>query len=206
MSIKRKINDIRCLPESLSAKRETIHILCIALLGLALGIGAKAIDGHAAFANMGDLLGVWVFTATLVAVFSRTPLLAALNTVVFFLALLGGYYSYTKLVLGFFPRSYFYGWLVVSFLSSIAGFIVWFARGKGWAAVICASLPAALLMAEGYPAFYTYKAALILDLLFAAALLLILPKKWPQKGIALLVSAALSFLMVKLNIVGMFPW
>jgi len=65
--------------------------------------------------------------------------------------------------------------LAVSLLLSSAGCIVWFSRGKGWVAIVC-------------------------------ALLLILPKKWSQRGIALLLSAVLSFIMVKLNIMEMFPW
>ena len=95
-------------------------------MGLALGLIAKAADSVSVVGDIGTYLGVWVFAATLIAAFSSLPLLAALNAMVFFLALLTSYFLYGSLALGFFPRAYFLGWLVIALLSPIGGFVVWF--------------------------------------------------------------------------------
>ena len=57
-----------------------------------MGFIAKATDSVSMIGDIGTELGVWVFTATLLAAFSRYPLSAALNTLLFFLAMLCAYY------------------------------------------------------------------------------------------------------------------
>jgi len=173
-----------------------------------LGLIAKATDSVSVIGDIGTYLGVWVFTATLIAAFSRSPLFAALNTLMFFLALLTAYYTYGSLVLGFFPKAYFLGWLIVALLSPLGGVAVWFSRGKGCLAIICASIPIAVLFAEGYPVYYYYifKIPLILDLVFALILAFVLPKTWKQKGLALLLAFALSFALVNFHVLSFLPW
>jgi hypothetical protein len=180
--------------------------LLVIILGLILGVAAKAADGMAVVGDIGTYLGIWAFAASLIAAYSRTPFLAALNTLLFFLALLAAYYIYGSAVLGFFPRSYFLGWLIVAALSPIGGFAVWFSRGRGWFAAICASIPIAVLIAEGYPAYYTYQIPLILDLLYALILGMALPQTWKQKGFVLLAAIAFSFVLTKLHVLSFLPW
>jgi hypothetical protein len=206
IQIREKIESIRKHSDKVNFKREALVILLTITMGLALGFIAKSADSVSLVGDIGTYLGVWVFAATLIAAFSRSPLLAALNTMVFFLALLTSYYLYGTLVLGFFPRAYFLGWLFIALLSPIGGFIVWFSRGNGWISVICASIPTAILIAEGYPAYYTYKIPLILDLLFALILATALPKTWKQRGFVLLVALALAFVLVNLHVLSFLPW
>lgn len=49
--------------------------------------------------------GIWIFVATLLAVYSNTPLHAALRVFSFFFTMILTYYAYTILFLGFFPKS-----------------------------------------------------------------------------------------------------
>jgi hypothetical protein len=108
--------------------------------------------------------------------------------------------------LGFFPRAYFLGWLVISLLSAIGGFVLWFSRGNKWPAIISAALPVAALIAEGYPAYYTYKIPLILDLVFAVILLVILQKTLKQKLFTLITSCVFAFAIDKLYLFSFLPW
>ncbi|MCL1964801.1 MAG: DUF6518 family protein [Firmicutes bacterium] len=206
MSIKEKFGIIREYPEKVNAKREALFVLLVILIGLILGFIAKATDSVSVMGEIGTYLGVWIFAATLIAAFSRSPLLSALHTLIFFLAMLISYYAYGSLALGFFPRAYFLGWLIIALLSPIGGFVVWFSRGKGRIAIICASIPIAMLIAEGHPAYYTYKIPLILDLIFALILIMILPKTWKQRGFVTLVAAALSLVLVKFYVLSFLPW
>ncbi|MDR2888302.1 MAG: hypothetical protein LBV33_00475 [Lachnospiraceae bacterium] len=206
MPIKPMINAVRLMPDHLSLKREFICSIYALLLGLIVGVVAKATDSISIIGEIGTLLGVWIFIATLIAAFSKSPFLAALNTLLFFLAVLAAYYSYTQLVFGFFPRSYFFGWFIIALLSPAGGSVVWFSRGKGWFAMTSAALPIALLLAEGYPAYYTYQIAHVFDLCCAAVLLIVLPKIWKQRMVVLMLSIVLTVIISRLNIYSLFPW
>jgi hypothetical protein len=194
------------MPDVLSCKREITHSACVLLLGLILGFVAKAADGISIIGDIGTYLGVWVFVATMVAAFSKSHFLAALNTLLLFLALLAAYYAYGQIALGFFPRSYFAGWLFIALLSPVGGVVVWFSRGKGRLAIISAALPIALLITEGYPAYYTYQAPLVFDLCCAVALLIMLPKTWKQKGMTFIISIALAVIMILFRVLSFLPW
>lgn len=139
--LQKAINAIRSIPEKIHMKREVLISLFTMLLGLALGYIAKITDSISMIGEIGTDLGIWVLIVSMIVAFSHTPITAAITAPVFFLSMLASYYLYGHLVLGFFPRAYFTGWLVVSLLSPIGGFIVWFSRGKGWIAAVCAALP-----------------------------------------------------------------
>jgi hypothetical protein len=180
--------------------------LCTLLLGFVCGIVAKATDSVSIIGDIGTNLGVWVFVATMVAYFSKTRLLAAMNTFLFFIALLAAYYLYAQIAFGFFSHAYFLGWLIVAMVSPIGGLVVWFSRGEGWLAVLCASLPIALLIAEGYPAYYTVQIPLIFDLCCAVILLLVLQKTWRNRGMTFVFSCALAFLIDRFYVLSYLPF
>lgn len=103
---------------------------------------------------------------------------------VFFLSMLASYYVYGSVVLGFFTRAYFLGWLVISLLSPIAGFVMWFSKGKTVLGAIVTALPTSILFASGYSAFYTQSIVSFLSLILGLILVLWLSRKWNQKIIA----------------------
>lgn len=204
--MRKAINAIRLMPEKIDIKREKRISLFVMLLGLALGYIAKKTDSISMIGEIGTDLGIWVFIASIIVAFSHTPITAAINAPIFFLSMLASYYLYGHLVLGFFPRAYFLGWLAVSLLSPIGGVFVWFSRGNGWVAAVCAALPIAILLAWGYPAFYVYRIPLMLDILYAVVLLIVLPKTGRQKAITLVISCALAFMMVQSHALSYLPW
>jgi len=204
--LQKAINAIRPIPEKIYMKREVLISLFIMLLGLALGYIAKITDSISMIGEIGTDLGIWVFIVSLIVAFSHTPVTAAINAPVFFLSMFASYYLYGHLVLGFFPRAYFIGWLVVSLLSPIGGLIVWFSRGKGWIANVCAALPISVLFAWGYPAFYTYRIPLVFDLLYAVVLMIVLTKTWRGKAITFVISCVLAFIIVQSRMLSYLPW
>ena len=99
------------------------------LLGLVLGLLAKWLDTIPHDGSLKSLLlaqtgqflsrlGAWAFLALLIAVFSAGPL--------------RGYYWYTTVLFGFFPRRYATVWIIIAAAASALAWLIWYARGSGW--------------------------------------------------------------------------
>ena len=141
-----------------------------------MGLLAKYVDGVPVIGAIGTALGVWIFTATLLAAWSHSPEAAALRAFTFFGAMLAAYYLYSAVLFGFFPTYYFLAWGRIALLAPIAAYFAWYARGSGWFAGFCASAPVALLLAEGRSFYYTFHPVAGLSLLGAIVLFVILPR------------------------------
>ena len=200
------IKKIRDFPPKINFRFEILFTLSVIILGLLFGYIAKAADSISIIGHIGTDLGVWIFTAALVAAFSRTPVSAVINTPVFFLSMLLSYYAYGQIVLGFFNEAYFTGWLVVALLSPAGGIVAWLSRGKGLISGICAAIPASVLLACGYPAFYTRNPVHILNLLFAVVLLIILTRTWKGRAAAAAAAALFGAVIFQLNLISLLPW
>ncbi len=84
------------------------------IAGIVLGITVKFADGLEILSILADIMGrfgIWVWAATLIAIRSKTPLLAAARCPAFFAGMLTAYYGYTVLFLGFFPKSQVILWI-----------------------------------------------------------------------------------------------
>lgn len=127
---------------------------------------------------------------------------AALHVFSFFVAMLVAYYAYSMLLFSTFNRYYFLAWTVASLISPLCAVIAWYARGHGWAAAICASMPIALLLAEGYPFIYTRSIPLGFDILAAAILFMLLTTSTAQKMRVLLLSGIAFYLFITLDVVS----
>ena len=103
------------------------------LLGLVLGLLAKWLDTIPHDGSLKSLLlaqtgqflsrlGAWAFIALLLAVFSAG----------FFAGMLLGYYWYTTVLFGFFPRRYATVWIIIAAAASALAWLIWYARGSGW--------------------------------------------------------------------------
>lgn len=109
--LREKIRALRAYPQDRRYAVDVGIALGCFVLGAVLGVVAKATDSVSLIGDIGTGLGVWVFVASLLAAYSRYPIAAAVNTLLFFLSMLGAYYLYGFVVLGFFPKAYFLGWL-----------------------------------------------------------------------------------------------
>ncbi|TYP47674.1 DUF6518 family protein [Thermosediminibacter litoriperuensis] len=98
----------------------------------------------------------------------------------FFVGMLLTYYIYSMKLFGFFPIYYFIRWGLIALVSSLAAYLVWFSRGKGCIAALCAALPIGLLAAEGYSFLYTFSPGHFFDLCAALLLFCILPSSKHQ--------------------------
>lgn len=169
------------------------------LLGALLGVSAKALADVTVVGEVLLSLGIWVFTASLFAYYSRTAIMAAVGVFLFFTGVLGGYYLYTAYLWGFFPKVNLIGWALFVVAAAFGGWIVWQARGRQWAAALCAALPIAFLVLQGYTFIFNWHWARALDLAFALVLLILLPKDMEQRVRTLFFSAGVGLMLYGQN-------
>jgi len=144
------LDKIRVPQRSNTTKRQTIFTIGIFLLGICMGTFSKylddeqghlpvllqAIDNALDFHNFLGGFAPWIVIAVCIAVYSPTPFRAAMNVFLFFVGFVASYYLYCKFVAGFFPRSYAMIWIAYTIVSPFLGFICWYAKGKGWVALV----------------------------------------------------------------------
>ena len=200
------ISKHRKLSDNYSIKREVLISLAVIVCGIIIGVIAKATDSTSLVGEIGTDLSIWVLLGTLVAAYSHHPINAGINTTVFFLALLAGYYIYGQSVLGFFPASYFWGWLMVALASSVCGFVVWFSKSKGILGAAISALPAGLILAWSYPAFYTHNVVLVLGVVYAILICALLPRGWKMKCVGFALAIAVAAAIWALNLLSLLPF
>lgn len=126
------------------------------IIGIVLGITAKLVDvpyitcDFPVFDDIMGRFGTWVWAAALIAVFSKTPLLAAVRSFLFFIGMLLAYYGYTLLFLGFFPKSQMILWGGIAMITPFCGFLIWHIHKNKHYANLIASLPFILFFTEWY--------------------------------------------------------
>jgi len=198
MTIKEILNKIRKEQiEILSLKHKFYKVLSFLILGVILGVISKYSDTIPSSSDLGYIwnllrdittgLGLWIFLATIISAWSKNPKEAAIKVLVFFMGMLIAYYIYSMKLFGFFPKYCFLRWFGIALFSPLAAYIVWFSRGDGWIAGLCAALPIGLLISIKHSFLFSLSVLsgfeLILgsfELISPILLFLILPKSKKQ--------------------------
>lgn len=166
----------------------TIEVI---LFGFALGVLQKWIDGSPGnifpwllqqldIRNYLGRLAIWVLLATSISVYSKSPLRASINTFLFFISMLAGYYLYCNYILGFLPKAYMTIWVVISFASFFMAYICWYAKGEGVIAIIISSAIIGVLFAQAFSltqGFYVYNLTEVVTWLIGVIILYRKPKE-----------------------------
>ncbi|UPK43049.1 hypothetical protein [Paenibacillus pabuli] len=208
------MNQIRVKSES-TTKQKVVSIGFAMLIGVIMGVAAKLVDApgiNPIFDDIGGRLGVWVFAAALISVFSYSPKLAAVKIFVFFGSMLTVYYVYTVLLLHFSPERAMVFWGICAVVSPICAYIMWYARGSGLLSIVVAALPVTLLLSEGFQLrhaylpihthYYLIPVLMIIYLIMIVVLLLIIPINKKQVLPILSIALILSFIMIYFNVLG----
>lgn len=172
LRIKAFIEKIRKPRKNVPLKRQVAITLGIILLGFVLGVLQKWMDGTGSSAvptilqqlDIGNYFGrlaIWILLATIISVYSESPLRAAINTFFFFISMLAGYYLYCNYILGFLPRTYMMMWIVIAFASFFLAYVCWYAKGEGIIAIFISSIIIGVLLAQAFnlnitQGFYVY--------------------------------------------------
>lgn len=183
---------IRTPKRDISLKVQIIITIGVTLFGFALGVLQKWIDAspnnnfpllmeQLDIGNYFGRLAIWILLATIISVYSRTPLRASINTFLFFISMLTGYYLYCNYVLGFLPKAYMMIWVIISFASFFMAYICWYAKGDGVPAIIISSVIIGVLFAQAFSithGFYVYHLMEVFTWLIGVVILYRKPKEF----------------------------
>ena len=190
-------------PEAGRARSRQIRdTLIIVLFGFLLGVVQKRIDGNVnlpSFLQQLDIandfgrLAVWVLLGTILSVYAETPLRAGINTSLFFLSMVAGYYLYCHYALGFLPQQYMMMWAAISAASFFLAQLCWYAKGQGPIAVTLSGIILGVLFAQTFniiQGFYVYH---WLEIPTWLAGVIVLRRKPKEYAIALGLSIVVAF-------------
>jgi hypothetical protein len=144
------MNEIR-RPIYISQSRKFLYSTLIFIAGVILGVISKLLDETASnvlpyfletldLRNFFSRIGVWIFLAVLISVYSKSPIRSAVNVFLFFVGMVGSYYLYTVMIAGFFPKSYMMIWVVMAVISPFIAFVCWYTKGQGIIAISISSI------------------------------------------------------------------
>ena len=100
--------------------------------------------------NFFSRLAIWILLAVIISVYSKNPVRAGLNTFMFFVGMLVSYYAYTIFIAGFFPKQYFFIWLVLTLLSPFLAYICWYAKGNGIISLLISAIIIGVLFKQAF--------------------------------------------------------
>jgi len=214
VGIHNKLYQIRVEKQS-ATKQNVLSIINVITIGMMLGLVTKLVDARGInpiFDDIGGRLGIWIFVATLISVFSYSPKHAAVKVFFFFLSLLTVYYLYTVFFLHFFPMREIVFWGICAVVSPVCAYVMWYARGNGTVSSLVLSLPITALLSEGYQLrdaylpehthYYLIPILMGLYLIMAIVLLFIIPTSRLKFLIILPISIILSFIMIYFDVLG----
>ena len=210
--IKAFFEQIRKPSKKVSLNRQIVITLGIILLGSLLGVFQKWIDGTGSsilpmilqqldIGNYFGRLAIWILLATIISVYSESPLRAATNTFFFFISMLAGYYLYCYYILGFLPRTYMMMWIVIAFASFFMAYICWYAKGEGIIAIFISSMIMGVLLAQAFnlnftQGFYMYHFLEVITWLIGVILLRRKPKEYVSEiGLSVLIAFIYQLVM-----------
>jgi hypothetical protein len=93
-------------------------------------------------------LAIWILLATIISVYAYTPIRASINTFVFLISMVAGYYLYCNFVLGFLPITYMFVWIVIAAVSAVLAFVCWYAKGNGIIAIAISAIIIGVLFSQ----------------------------------------------------------
>ena len=179
------LNDIR-RPIETSLSKQFLYSTLLLITGVILGVISKVLDTTPSnylpyFLQVFDLrnffssMGIWIFLAVVISVYSKTPLRSAINIFLFFVGMVSSYYLYTVLIAGFYPKSYMMIWIFMTCISPFLAFVCWYAKGEGIIAIAISSIIFMFISRQAFAfGFWYFDIMNILDFLLWIAAIFVL--------------------------------
>ena len=207
------LNEIR-RPVNIPLSRKIVYSSLILILGVILGLFSKMLEttlSHSLpyFLEVLDLrnffsrMGVWIFLAVVISVYSKSPVRSAINVFLFFAGMVGSYFLYTVLAAGFFPKSYMMIWIVMTLISPFLAFVCWYAKGKGIIAISISAIIFMFISRQTFAfGFWYFDIINILEFLLWIAAIFVLYQSPKQIIQVLSIGLLLFFLTAQSNLFG----
>ena len=181
----RFLNEIR-QPIDMPLSRKLLYSTLLLLTGVILGVISKVLDTTPSnylpyvlqlfdLGNFFSSMGIWIFLAVVISVYSKTPIRSAINVFLFFVGMVSSYYLYTVFVAGFFPKSYMMIWIFLTCVSPFLAFVCWYAKGRGIIALAISSIIFMFISRQAFVfGFWYFDLRNILDFLLWIAAIFVL--------------------------------
>ena len=212
LKIKSFLEQVRKPQNDILLNKQMVETIGVILLGFTLGFLQKWMDGTASNAfpliiqqldisNYFGRLAIWILLATIISVYAKSPLRAAINTFLFFISMLAGYYLYCNYILGFLPRTYMMMWIVIAFVSFFMAYICWYAKGEGIIAIFISSMIMGVLLAQAFnlnitQGFYMYHSLEVFTWIIGVILLRRKPKEYAiEIGLSVVIAFVYQLVM-----------
>lgn len=203
------LNKIRTPVKDVKIKNKIINTASIFLLGIILGIFSKWLDnlsiddtiwwqhiiGILDLRNIFSFFGIWLFIAITISVFSKTPLRAGLNVLLFFIGMTISYHLYTIYFSGFNPKSYMMIWYALTIISPLLAIICWYAKGENKISIMISSLILAIMFISSFSiGIWYFNLKSVIDLIIFIGTVLVLYVNLRSSFYSVLVALILSFI------------
>ena len=199
------LNKIR-QPIDMPLSKKFLYSFLLLTTGVILGVVSKVLDTTPSnylpyvlqvldLGNFFSSMGIWIFIAVVISVYSKTPIRSAINVFLFFVGMVSSYYLYTVFVAGFFPKSYMMIWIFMTCISPFLAFVCWYAKGKGIIALAISSIIFMFISRQAFVfGFWYFDLRSILDFLLWIAAIFVLYQS-PKQIIQVVSIGLLLFLL-----------
>lgn len=208
--MKNTLNKIRVPNKSLTIKNKIISTFLIFLLGVVLGIFSKWLDnlsiddtiwwqhilGILDLRNVFSMFGIWMFIAVTISVYSKTPLRASINVLLFFIGMTSSYHLYTIIFSGFNPMRYMLIWYGITLISPLLAYICWYSKGTNKISMLISSIILCIMFLSSFNiGFWYFDLKSIIDLLIFIGTILVLYASPKNTIYSLIISIILVFII-----------
>lgn len=208
--MKKRLDNIRKSNKDIKLFNKITNSLLILVLGVILGIFSKWLDnlsindeiwwqhilGIFDLSNIFSELGIWIFLAVSISVFSKNSLRASINVFLFFIGMTVSYHLYTIFFSGFNPKSYMLIWYGITLLSPILAYICWYAKSESKIAMVISSgiIATMTLLSFGIGMWY-FDFKSIIDTIIFIGIIIVLYSNPKSSVISLISGIVLAFIV-----------